>query len=256
MKIATWNINSLRVRLPPVLEWLAREAPDVLCLQETKVADEEFPAEALRAAGYVVTYSGQRTYNGVATLTRTPVGDVLTALPGTDDPQKRFLATTVGEVRVINIYVPNGEAVGSEKYTYKLGWLSTLTSYLQEELKRYPRVVLLGDFNIAPEECDVHDPKRWEGKVLFSEPEREAFRVLSATGLVDVFRRFEQPPKSFTWWDYRLNAFARNWGLRIDHIVCSPALTADCCACRIDVEPRRAERPSDHVPVMAEFKPA
>jgi len=253
VKIATWNVNSLRVRLPQVLDWLARETPDVLCLQETKVPDEEFPLEALRTAGYTAAYSGQRTYNGVATLTRVAVSDAQMALPGTDDPQKRFLAVTVGAVRVINLYVPNGEAVGSDKYAYKLGWLKTLTTCLNEELKRHPRMVVLGDFNIAPEARDVHDPKRWEAKVLCSEPERTAFQALIGAGLEDVFRRFEQPEKSFTWWDYRLNGFIRNWGLRIDHILCSPALALDCGACRIDVDPRRAERPSDHAPVIAEF---
>ncbi len=253
MKIVTWNVNSLRVRLPQVLEWIAREAPDVLCLQETKVPDEEFPADALRTAGYVATYSGQKSYNGVATLTRLTASDTIAALPKIDGAQKRFLAVTLGDVRVVNVYVPNGEAVDSDKYIYKLGWLEALTVYLQEELKRYPKSVLLGDFNVAPEERDVHDPKRWEGKVLFSDKERAAFRALIATGLVDVFRRFEQPIKSFTWWDYRLNGFARNCGLRIDHILCSPALVAACRACRIDVEPRGVQRPSDHVPVVAEF---
>ena len=253
MKIATWNVNSLRVRLPQVLEWLAREAPDVLCLQETKVPDEGFPVEALHTAGYLATYSGQKTYNGVATLTRTPVSEAWTALPGVDEAQKRFLAVTVGKLRVINIYVPNGEAVGSDKYTYKLGWLKALSACVTAELKRCPWMLLLGDFNIAPEERDVHDPKRWAGQVLFSDKEREAFRALIAIGLADAFRRFEQPQKSFTWWDYRLNGFARNWGLRIDHILCSPALVTACRACRIDAEPRGAPRPSDHVPVVAEF---
>jgi exodeoxyribonuclease-3 len=253
MKIATWNVNSLRVRLPQVLDWLAREAPDVLALQETKVADEEFEVEALRAAGYHVTYSGQKSYNGVATLTRAPVADALSGLPGVDGAQKRFLATTVDGVRIVNVYVPNGESVVSAKYPYKLDWLRALAAWLPEELRRYPRLVLLGDFNIAPEERDVHDPRRWHGKVLFSDPERAAFRELLDAGLIDVFRRFDQPEKSFTWWDYRLNGFTRNWGLRIDHILCSPALAADCRACRIDTEPRRAERPSDHTPVVAEF---
>ncbi len=253
MKIATWNVNSLRVRLPQVLDWLAREAPDVLCLQETKVTDEEFPAEALRGVGYHVVFSGQKTYNGVATLTRIPVTDAVVVLPDGDGIQKRFLAATVNGVRVVNVYVPNGEAVGSDKYTYKLAWLRALTVFLATELERYPRLVLLGDFNVAPEPCDVHDPKRWEGKVLFSEPERAAFQALIGIRLVDVFRSFPQAEKSFTWWDYRLNGFARNWGLRIDHILCSPALAAECRSCRVDVEPRRAERPSDHAPVMAEF---
>jgi exodeoxyribonuclease-3 len=254
LKIATWNINSLRVRLPQVLDWLAREAPDALCLQETKVTDEEFPLEPLRAAGYTASYCGQKSYNGVATLTRTDaVADTLTCLPETDGAQKRFLALTLSGVRIVNVYVPNGEAVDSEKYPYKLNWLKLLTAYLGAELKRYPRLVLLGDFNIAPEARDVHDPRRWEGKVLFSEPERAAFGALTGLGLVDAFRTFPQAEKSFTWWDYRLNGFARNWGLRIDHILCSPALAAQCRACRIDPEPRRADRPSDHAPVVAEF---
>lgn len=256
MKIATWNVNSLRVRLPQVLDWLARESPDVLCLQETKVVDEEFPLDALRAVGYAAAFSGQKTYNGVATLTRAAAADVMNALPDGDGAQKRFLAATVDGVRIVNVYVPNGESVESDKYRYKLHWLETLTAFLAQELARYPRLALLGDFNIAPEERDVHDPKRWQGKVLFSELERAAFRALVDLGLVDVFRRFEQPEKSFTWWDYRLNGFARNWGLRIDHVLCSGALAADCRASRIDVEPRRAERPSDHAPVVAEFGPA
>lgn len=253
MKIVSWNVNSLRVRLPPLLDWLAREAPDIVCLQETKVTDEEFPVDALRAAGYLAVFTGQKSYNGVATLTRVPVSEALVVLPQDDGAQKRFLAVTVGDVRVVNVYVPNGEAVGTEKYAYKLRWLQTLTAYVNDELKRYPKLVMVGDYNIAPEPRDVHDPKRWEGKVLCSDLERAAFRGLIDSGLVDVFRNFEQPEKSFTWWDYRLNGFARNWGLRIDHVLCSGALSAACRACRVDVEPRRAERPSDHAPVIAEF---
>jgi exodeoxyribonuclease-3 len=253
MKLATWNVNSLRVRLPQVLEWLARESPDVLCLQETKVADAEFPLAPLRAAGYHTVYAGQKTYNGVATLARAPTDAVLSVLPGADGGQKRLLAANVGDVRVVNVYVPNGEAVGSEKYDYKLRWLSALTRFLADELARHPRLVLTGDFNIAPEERDVHDPARWDGQVLFSAPERAAFRALLEAGTVDLFRRFEQPPASYTWWDYRLNAFARNHGLRIDHVLASTGFAPACRACRIDVAPRRAERPSDHAPVVAEF---
>src|SRR6266566_3348895 len=246
MKIATWNVNSLRVRLPQVLDWLARASPDVLCLQETKVTDDALPRAALEAVGYTTTYRGQPTYNGVATLARTAAADVLPALDGVDAAHKRFLALTVAGVRVVNVYVPNGESVESEKYKYKLDWLRALTAYLHAELERFPRLVLVGDFNIAPEARDVHDPARWEGKVLFSEPERAAFGALLDAGLVDAFRRVEQPQKSFTWWDYRLNGFARNWGLRIDHILCSLALAATCRGVHIDVEPRRNERPSDH----------
>jgi exodeoxyribonuclease-3 len=253
MKIATWNVNSIRVRMPQVLAWLQQENPDILCLQETKITDGDFPATAFRNAGYQAVYSGQKAYNGVATISRTPAAEITLSMPGIDVVQKRILAVTMGSVRIVNVYVPNGDTVDSDKYAYKLGWLKALTAYLQEELKRYPKLVLLGDFNIAPEERDVHDPKRWEGKVLFSDKERAAFRALIASGLVDVFRCFEQPEKSFTWWDYRLNGFARNWGLRIDHILCSAALVAACRTCRIDVELRRAERPSDHALVMAEF---
>lgn len=253
MKIATWNVNSLKVRLPQVLEWLEGHGPDALCLQETKLEDHNFPRAEVEAAGYVPLYSGQKTYNGVAILTRFPAADPVTAIPGLDDPQKRVLAATVGGARVINLYVPNGESVNSDKYRYKLAWLEALTAWLRVELARHPQVAVLGDFNIAPEAQDVHDPKQWEGQVLFSEPERAAFGALLGLGLQDAFRLFPQPEKSYTWWDYRMNAFRRNLGLRIDHILLSPALASACSACVIDREPRKAERPSDHAPVVAEF---
>ncbi len=253
MKIVTWNVNSLRVRLSQVLDWLQQYQPDVFCLQETKVTDEEFPIAAIRDAGYNVTFAGQKSYNGVATLSRAPAEAVLTALPGVDSAQKRFLAATFGGVRVVNVYIPNGEAVDSEKFTYKLSWLRALKKYLAEELKNHTRLTLLGDYNIAPEERDVHDPKLWEGRVLFSDKERAAFQKLIQLGLADVFRKFDQPENTFSWWDYRTNAFRRNNGLRIDHILCSPALSAECRECRVDVEPRKHERPSDHAPVMASF---
>lgn len=253
MKIATWNVNSLKVRLPQVLEWLKGHGPDALCLQETKLEDHNFPRAEVEAAGYVPLYSGQKTYNGVAILTRFPAADPVTAIPGLDDPQKRVLAATVGGARVINLYVPNGESVNSDKYRYKLAWLEALTAWLRVELARHPQVAVLGDFNIAPEAQDVHDPKQWEGQVLFSEPERAAFGALLGLGLQDAFRLFPQPEKSYTWWDYRMNAFRRNLGLRIDHILLSPALASACSACVIDREPRKAERPSDHAPVVAEF---
>ena len=264
MKIATWNVNSIRVRLPQVLEWLEKESPDVLCLQETKVTDEDFPAEAFRGAGYHAVFAGQKTYNGIATLSRTPADAMVASLPGADGappspgaqtPQKRLLAATIAGVRVVNVYIPNGEEVGSEKYSYKLSWLEALEKFLAEELRSHPKLVVLGDYNIAPEDDDVHDPKLWEGRVLFSNKERAAFRRLMQLGLVDVFRKFEQPEKSFSWWDYRMNGFKRNLGLRIDHILCSAALAADCRACQIDKEPRRHERPSDHAPVVARFEP-
>ena len=255
MKIATWNVNSIRVRLPQVLEWLKKENPAVLCLQETKITDEDFPVEAFRDAGYQAVYTGQKTYNGVATLSRAPANDAIASLPGAEGDQKRLLAATVGDVRVVNVYVPNGEEVGSEKYSYKLSWLKALEKFLSRELKSHPRLVLLGDYNIAPDKRDVHDPKRWEGHVLFSDKERVAFQRLVQHGLTDVFREFEQQEKSFSWWDYRAGAFHRNHGLRIDHILCSAALTAQCRGCRIDIEPRKNERPSDHAPVIAEFLP-
>jgi len=253
MKIATWNVNSLRVRLPQVLEWLQRQQPDVLCLQETKVVDEDFPLAACRDAGFHAAYAGQKIYNGVAILSRVPMTAVVSALPDYADVQKRLLAATIGELRVFNVYVPNGQEVGSDKYVYKLAWLQALQRLMTAELAAGRPLLLLGDFNIAPEARDVHDPQAWEGRVLFSEPERAAFRDLIGAGLVDVFRGFEQPEKSFSWWDYRAAAFRRNHGLRIDHILASAGLGAQCRVCTIDIEPRRNEQPSDHAPVLAEF---
>ena len=253
MKLATWNVNSLKVRLPQVLEWAGRHRPDVLCLQETKLRDEQFPAIEIRAAGYEPFANGQKTYNGVAILARSAPGDVVTAIPGFADEQKRVLGATVGSVRVICVYVPNGESITSEKYPYKLKWLDAFHRWLEQELARHPRLAVLGDFNVAPEDRDVHDPRAWEGQVLFSAPERNAFQSLLAAGLKDAFRLFEQPDQSFTWWDYRVNAFRRKMGLRIDHILLSEALAKACTACTIDVEPRRSERPSDHAPVLAEL---
>jgi len=253
MRIATWNVNSLKVRLPHVLQWLASHQPDVLCLQETKCDDESFPHADIAAAGYASLHSGQRAYNGVAILSRNAGTDVVSALPSFDTPQKRLLAATIAGVRYVCVYVPNGESVVSEKYQYKLRWLSALRDWLKEELARHPRLAVLGDFNIAPENRDVHDPAAWEGHVLFSEPERAALRELMALNLKDGFRLFEQPEHSYTWWDYRMNAFRRKMGLRIDHILLSPALAACCTSCTIDVEPRRLERPSDHAPVYADL---
>jgi exodeoxyribonuclease-3 len=253
MKIATWNVNSLKVRLPHVLDWLALYQPDVLCLQETKLQNENFPIEALAAAGYQTLYSGQKTYNGVALLSKQPGSEIITAIPAFDDPQKRVLGAVYGDVRVICIYVPNGENVESEKYQYKLMWLAALKDWIRDMLSKHPKLVLLGDFNIAPEERDVHDPKLWEGQVLFSLPEREAFRDVLSLGLMDSFRLFEQPEKSYTWWDYRMMAFRRNMGLRIDHILLSKDLAEVCTACVIDRATRKLERPSDHAPVMVEL---
>lgn len=254
MRLATWNVNSLKVRLPQVLAWLDQHRPDVLCLQETKLEDGNFPLEELSRAGYQALYSGQKTYNGVAILSRHHPSEVVAAVPGFEDAQKRVLAASVGGIRVVCVYVPNGENVESEKYRYKLAWLGALTAWLKTtELERFPLVAVLGDFNIAPEERDVHDPATWKGQVLFSGPEREAFRTLLALGLNDAFRLFEQPEKSFTWWDYRMNAFRRKMGLRIDHALLTHPLAQRCTACWIDVDPRSAERPSDHAPVVVEL---
>ncbi len=253
MKIATWNVNSLRVRLPQVLDWLKTEQPDILALQETKTEDKNFPLAEIEAAGYNVIYSGQKTYNGVAILSRIAGSDIVTDIPHLDDHQRRVLCATFGTVRVLNVYIPNGEAVGSEKYSYKLGWLEKLTGYVEAQRALYPQLLLLGDFNIAPESRDVHDPALWEGHVLFSEPERAAFRRLVDLGLCDTFRLFEHAPDQFSWWDYRMAAFRRNMGLRIDHVLASAALRDVCVSCHIDKTPRAWERPSDHAPVISVF---
>ena len=249
MKLATWNVNSLKVRLPHVLDYLGEQAPDALCLQETKCEDHAFPGAAFEAAGYHWAHDGQKTYNGVAILSRTPPAEVARGIPGFDDPQKRVLAATVGGVRVVSVYCPNGQSVGSDKYDYKLRWFAALTAWLRDELTRHPSLAVLGDYNVAPEDRDVHDPEAWRGQVLVSEPERAAFAALCALGLADAFRRFEQPAQSFTWWDYRMAAFRRNLGLRIDHVLLSAALAERCRECVVDVGPRKLERPSDHAPV-------
>jgi len=253
MKLATWNVNSLKVRLPHMLEWLAANPVDVVCLQETKSEDKNFPQAELEAAGYHSVFSGQKTYNGVAILSREAAGDVQCGIPDFEDEQKRVLAATINGVRIVCVYVPNGEAVESDKYRYKLGWLAALTAWLRGELAQHPALALLGDFNIAPEDRDVHDPQAWTGKVLCSAAERAAFGQLTGLGLKDAFRLFEQPERSYTWWDYRMNAFRRKMGLRIDHVLASGTLAGTCKSCTIDSEPRRNERPSDHAPVIAEF---
>jgi exodeoxyribonuclease III len=253
MRIDSWNVNSLKVRLPQVLDWLAANEPDVLGLQETKLTDAAFPVDAIREAGYEVSFSGQPTYNGVALLSRAPQSEVITGLDGMDDPQRRVLGATVAGVRVLNLYVPNGKEVGSDKYAYKLDWLDALHAQLRAELARHPHVVVMGDFNIAPDDRDVHDPAAWAGKVLCSEPERAALQRILALGLVDTFRLFEQPAAAFSWWDYRMAGFRRNHGLRIDLVLSSQVLAPACTGAWIDVEPRRHERPSDHAPVGAAF---
>ncbi len=253
MRIATWNVNSLRVRLPHLRDWLAANPVDVIALQETKLPDEEFPRADIEALGLHAAFSGQRTYNGVAILSRQPPASVAAGIPGFEDEQRRVLAATIGGVRIIDVYVPNGQAVGTEKYDYKLRWFEALNRYVGAELQRHARVCVLGDFNIAPEDRDVHDPKAWEGSVHVSPAERAALQALLSTGLKDCFRLFEQPEKSYSWWDYRMMAFRRNAGLRIDLIVASPALAEKCAACLIDKAPRKLERPSDHAPVIAAF---
>jgi exodeoxyribonuclease III len=253
VKLATWNVNSLRVRLPHLKDWLEANPVDVVALQETKIPDADFPREQIEALGLHAAFFGQRTYNGVALLARSPLEDISMGIPGFEDEQRRVIAATVGGLRVVDVYVPNGQTVGSDKYEYKLRWLAALRDCVAAELARHPNLVILGDFNIAPEDRDVHDPKAWEGSVHVSEPERAALRSLLDTGLEDCFRRFEQPEKSFSWWDYRMMAFRRNAGLRIDLVLASRALVQKCDACHIDKAPRRLERPSDHAPVVASF---
>lgn len=253
MKIATWNVNSLKVRLPQLLDWIDRREPDIICLQETKCEDAGFPLAEIRARGFEAAHSGQKAYNGVAILGRVKLEEVMTGIPGFADEQKRVLAATVEGMRVVCVYCPNGESVDSLKYVYKLEWYAALRDWLEGELIRHPRLALLGDFNVAPEDRDVHDPRLWAGKVLFSEPERRALRALFDLGLRDSFRLFEQPEKSFTWWDYRMNGFKRNLGLRIDHILLSQPLAIQARASTIDREMRGVERPSDHAPVVTEL---
>ena len=255
MKLVTWNVNSLNVRLPRLIDWLRANAPDVVCLQETKLEDAKFPVEALRQAGYASAFAGQKTYNGVAILTREglAVADVAPGIDGFDDAQKRVIAATVEGIRVVCVYVPNGQAVGSDKYAYKLDWCRAAAAHLRDALSRHPQLAMAGDFNVAPDDRDVHDPALWEGQVLCSEPERAAFRDFLAAGLSDSFRLFDQPPKVFSWWDYRQLAFPKNRGLRIDHVLLSEALAARCTSSRIDRDARKGEKPSDHAPAIVEI---
>jgi len=253
MKIATWNVNSLKVRLPHVLEWLERVAPDALALQETKVPDDRFPVLELEAAGYRAAYAGQRAYNGVALLCREAPAAVASELPGLASDERRFIAATVGGVRIVNLYVVNGQSVGSERYAYKLEWLARVGQYLREALAAHRHLAVVGDFNIAPEDRDVHDPELWRERILCSTPEREALARLLALGLEDTYRRFDEAPGGFTWWDYRMGAFRRDLGLRIDLVLASHALAERCRSCTVDRAPRALKRPSDHAPVVAEF---
>jgi len=253
MKIATWNVNSLKVRLPHVLDWLASSQADILCLQETKTIDENFPVDDIEAAGYHVVFSGQKTYNGVAIISKEEAGDIVTDVPGLDDPQRRILGATIAGMRILNLYVVNGQEVGSDKYAHKLHWLDRVTAHISEQLQQHERFVVLGDFNIAPDDRDVYDPEAWHERILCSTPEREALQKILDLGLADTFRLFDQEEKSYSWWDYRAAGFRRNRGLRIDLVLASKVLADNCRACTIDKEPRRLERPSDHTPVMAEF---
>lgn len=253
LKIASWNVNSIRVRLPQLLDWLNVQQPDILAVQETKVPDRAFPIAEIQAVGYHTLFSGQKSYNGVALLSRQVGTEVITDLPTFKDAQRRLLGATYGKIRILNIYAPNGSLLGSEKYQYKLAWFAHLCTLLRTALEQYTQLVVLGDFNVAPEDCDVHDPIKWAGDVLVSEPERCALQNLMALGLWDAFRLFTQPEKSFSWWDYRGGAFRRKHGVRIDLILVNQALSARCTSCQIDELPRRLERPSDHAPVMAIF---
>ena len=252
MILASWNVNSLNVRLPRLLAWLAANSPDVVCLQETKLEDHRFPVAELAAAGYSAHHAGQKTYNGVAILVRAglPATDVSVGIAGFADEQKRVIAATVAGIRIIDCYVPNGQSVDSDKYRYKLDWCAAITTHLRDELSRHPNLAMLGDFNVAPDDRDVHDPALWTGQVLCSEPERAAFRGFLATGLQDSFRLFDQPPATFSWWDYRQLAFPKNHGLRIDHVLLSTPLATRCTASRIDRNERKGEKPSDHAPVL------
>lgn len=257
MKIASWNVNSLNIRLPQLLAWLQTAAPDVLGVQETKLEDHKFPREAIEAAGYHVAFHGQKTYNGVALLSRAaPLQDIQRGIPGFDDPQARAIAATVNGIRIVNLYVVNGQEVGSDKYAYKLRWLAAVHDWLAAELQRWPQMVLLGDFNIAPDDRDVHDPATWNtGHILTSQAERDALQRLAALGLHDALRLHSQAPGQFTWWDYRQGAFRRNLGLRIDLTLVSGALKEHCLDAGIDREPRTWERPSDHAPAWVQLAP-
>ena len=251
MKIAAWNVNSLNVRLPHLLDWLKATSPDVVCLQELKLEDAKFPLDAIQDAGYNAVFDGQKTYNGVAILSKARPEGVVKGMPGYADDQKRVIAATVEGVRIVCVYIPNGQAVDSDKYRYKLEWLAALTSYLRDAIANYPSLALLGDYNIAPEDRDVHDPAAWAGHVLCTDAERAAFAGMIKLGLKDSFRLFDQLPGTFSWWDYRMNAFRRKMGLRIDHILLTPPLAARCRSSVIDIEPHTWERPSDHAPTVA-----
>ena len=254
MKIASWNVNSLRVRLGHVLQWLESAKPDILVLQETKMTDDQFPEEEIRAAGYEVVFSGQKTYNGVAVLSKVAPQNVLFDLPGLEDPQRRIVAAQIGDIQVLDLYVVNGSEVGSEKFAYKLDWLEKVTTWVEAQLEQHKKFIILGDFNIAPTDRDVHNPKSWHEKILCSTPERDALKKIQNLGFVDSFRMFEQDDEIWSWWDYRSGGLENNKGLRIDLILSSNLLAEQCTACYVDKVPRTWERPSDHAPVVAEYR--
>lgn len=255
MKLATWNVNSLNVRLPHVLDWLKEHQPDALCLQELKMESSKFPVEAFDEIGFYAAFEGQKTYNGVAILSRARPEDIVKGMAHFVDEQRRVIAATLNGIRVVCVYIPNGQSVDSDKYQYKLRWLAALQTFIQQEIATYGDVALLGDYNIAPADADVHDPKQWAGQVLCTDAERAAFQGLLGLGFKDGFRLFKQPEKSFTWWDYRMNGFKRNLGLRIDHILLTPNLASACDSAAIDLVPRKLERPSDHAPVLVTIRP-
>lgn len=257
MKIASWNVNSLRVRLPHVIDWMREHDPDILGLQETKLPDHDFPAEEFFELGYDCRFSGQKTYNGVAFVyhpDRVKPEDLVTRFDNLEDGQKRIIGASFGDVRIYNLYVPNGQSVGSEKYEYKRRWLAGLQEQISSEVEQHQKIVLMGDFNIAPEDRDIHDPEIWAGKIMCSDVERQALSDICGLGFSDLFRSFDESADSFSWWDYRSGAFRRNNGLRIDLILCTDALVEAATACEIDSTPRALERASDHAPVWAQFK--
>jgi len=251
MKIVTWNVNSLNVRLPHLLELLEQENPDVVALQETKTIDANFPAEAIQAAGYQATFSGQKSYNGVALLSRSEASNLVVDIPAFIDPQRRLLAATIDGIRIINIYIPNGQAVGSDKYEYKFRWLHAFREYLITELKKHQQLIVLGDYNIAPTDLDIHDPDRWTGKIMCSKNEREWFQSLQELGITDSVRQLHPDSPMHSWWDYRMNAFRRHWGIRIDHLLATDSMTPVSAA--VGIQYRALERPSDHAPIWVDF---
>ena len=254
-KVASWNVNSIRSRLSHLTDWLADAQPDVLAVQETKVSDEQFPITDIEATGYQVLFSGQKSYNGVALLHRTAASDKTTTVDGINNDEKRVLVATINDIRIINLYVVNGAEVDSEHYQYKLKWLEHIHAFINAEMKKYPRLIVLGDFNITPSDADVHDPKKWDGHTLCTDAERHKLKTFFDLGLADTFRLFEQKPEhTYSWWDYRKNSFGRNAGLRIDLLLASPTLCECCLASTIDKRPRSWEQPSDHTPIIAEFK--